>query len=440
MISFCFILRPSSKPERPGSLTLRIIYHRKIKSVTLSGCRLHTWEWNKETQSIIYPVDDTTRSSFLKTVEQKVESEKTLISNYISEFDKRGQYSIDDIIFLYRKKIKNDKLLDYTELLALELEHNGQERTARAYRTTTRSLVAFNKGADIPLCHINSHLIKSFETYLRNIGKMPNTISYYMRNLRAIYNKAIASRHVVNSTGEKPFSGVYTGVDNTRKRALTEDELKSFYSLDFAGMLKSEKSKPRPYKRVKNLVYAWQLFFFSLYARGMCFVDLAYLRKDNIKDGVIKYCRKKTGRQVEVKITTELQNIINSFSGKVKHSDYVFPIIRDNSKNVRVQYENGLRLQNYHLKMLSRLAGIHSISTHVARHTWATIGKRENVPLRVLSECLGHTSEKTTLIYMGSLDNSILDKANDHITSVITRLQSRIGAYLTLSCRNKVFE
>ena len=419
MTSISFVLRTSSKVDSPGSLAMRIIHCREVKSITLSGYRLFPHEWNQNTQSVVYPPDNPERSSYLKTVEWKIKSEKALVGDYVKELDIRGHYCTDDIISLYRQKSNSSKLLGYTGLLARELEQRGQERTARAYRTVANGLIAFNKGVDIPLHQINSHLIKSFEMSLKEKGRLPNTISYYMRNLRAIYNKAIESKYVVNITGEKPFAGVYTGTTKTMKRALSLDELKSLHSLDFARLLKEEKPESQKHSRIDKLYFAWRLFFFCFYTRGMCFIDLAYLRKDNIKDGVIQYCRKKTGQQVEIKITADIQKIIDSFAPDVKYSPYVFPIIKDNRRSARLQYESALRLQNRRLLLLSGLACTRSFSTHVSRHTWATIGKRANVPLQVISECLGHASEKTTLIYMGLLDNSILDEANDLITSTI---------------------
>ena len=433
MTSINFVLRPSSKAgDHPGSLILRIIHCRQVKNVTLSDCRLYANEWDNETQSIVYSGDDFERSSFLKTVERKLENERALVSDYIAELARRGQYSAEDVVCLFRKKSSNDKLLGYTELLAKELERSDRERTARAYRTVIRRFVAFNKGGDIPLCQINTFLIKSFETHLKNCGKKPNTISYYMRNLRAIYNKAIDSKHITNHNWEKPFAGVYTGVDKTRKRALSAEELKSLHFFDFVTMFKEGNAELLSRKHIDGLYFAWRLFFFCFYARGMCFVDLAYLRKSNISQGTINYYRKKTGQQVVVKITEELQKIIDSFAGEVKYSDYVFPIIKGNSKKPRQQYENGLRLQNRRLKMLSKLVGISPLSTHVSRHTWATIGKRENVPLRVISECLGHSSEKTTLIYLGLLDNSVLDEANDLVTSIIANPHATMSRELVL--------
>ena len=421
MPSINFVLRPSSRVDAPGSLTLRVIHCRKVKSVTLSGCRLYPAEWNQCEESIIYPPDNLERSLYLKGAELKIRSEKALLKDYIADLNRQGQYGVDDILSLYRKKSSSDKLLGYAELLAIELEQQGQERTARAYRTVAKGLIAYNKGEDIPLYQINARLIKAFEIHLRDKGKLPNTISYYMRNLRAIYNKAISSKHLVNITGEKPFAGVFTGTTKTMKRALSVDELKNLYSLDFADMLKTAAPKSQDRAGLERLSVAWRLFFFCFYARGMCFIDLAYLRKDNIHSGVLRYCRKKTGQQVEIKITSELQQIIDSFANEVKGTPYLFPVIKDNGKNSRLQYENGLRLQNRRLKALSRLAGIRSVSTHVSRHSWATIGKQENVPLRVISECLGHTSEKTTLIYLGLLDNTVLDQANELVTSVIVR-------------------
>ena len=421
MPSVNFILRPSSVVDSPGSLTLRIIHCRMVKSVVLSGCRLYPHEWDQGDECIVYPLDNPERLSYLKNIELKISNEKVLINDYITELENQGHYSVEDLLSLYRKKSSSDKLLGYAQLLSIELEQHGQERTARAYRTVARGLIAYNRGIDIPLYQINSSLIKSFEKHLRDKGKLPNTISYYMRNLRAIYNKAINSKHAVNLTGENPFATVFTGITKTMKRALSLDELQSLRSFDLGDMLKSEGLQLRERIRLERLYFSWRLFFFCFYARGMCFIDLAYLRKDNIHAGVLRYCRKKTGQQVEIRITAELQKIIDSFANDVKYSPYLFPIIKDDGKNSRRQYESGLRLQNHRLKTLSHLAHIRMITTHVSRHTWATIGKQENVPISVISECLGHTSEKTTLIYLGLLDNTVLDEANDRVTSAIAR-------------------
>lgn len=144
---------------------------------------------------------------------------------------------------------------------------------------------------------------------------------------------------------------------------------------------------------------------------------------------MIRYVRKKTGQQIEVKVTPEMQSIIDSFSADVRHSSYVFPIIRDAGKSARLQYETALRMQNHRLKKLAAIAGTsRTLSTHWARHTWASIGKQNNLPVRVISECLGHTSEKTTRIYLDLLDNKLLDAANETVLSAIPEAAPKDGA------------
>ena len=423
MTSLTLVYRPSTKEgHHPGSLSLRIVHHRRNKTVILSGCRIFNEEWDKAGQRLIYPHNDPARASYLREVDARIKSSMNLLSGVISELQKKGRYTVEDILSLFREKKDENKLSGYASRLSRELEKRGQYRTSRAYRTVARGLVKFNKGEDIPLKHINACLIKDFELFLHDKGCSPNTLSYYMRNLRAIYNKAIAEHRVFPHPDGAPFSSVFTGVTRTMKRALTVDEVKSLHNLDLCGLLHSQPPFSREYETLKGLYDAQRYFTFCFDARGMCFVDLAYLLKSNIRSGVLRYVRKKTGQQIEVRLTDEMRDIISSFSDETSCTPYVFPIIRDPDKNARIQYENGLRIQNARLKKLASLAGIKKpLSTHWARHSWANIGKQENIPLRVISECLGHTSERTTLIYLDQLDNSLLDAANERITSVILR-------------------
>lgn len=427
MTSINLVLRPSLKPGRCwGSLTLRLIHKRQVKSITLKGCSLFTDEWDKDKQMINYSSDEPYRADYLHQVEETLKYEIDKLRYCLSILEKQGRYSVDDLIRLYRQSKNEDKLSAYVENLACEMEQCGQLRTAKAYRTVTRGLVAFNGNKDISLEHINARLVKDFETHMRNLGRLPNTISYYMRNLRAIYNKAVGEKRIVRHRDEKPFLGVYTGVTRTMKRALSLEEVKKFCALDFYALLKNEKYGTRERAHIENLEVASRYFHFSFYSRGMCFVDLARLKKSNIRGGVLRYVRKKTGRQIEVRITEQMQTIIDSFATQVKNSAYVFPIIHiertksGNNRETRLQYETALRTQNNRLKELAVLAGIDkNLSTHVARHSWATIGKQQNLPLQVICECLGHSSEKITQIYLNQLNNTVLDEANQRVALAV---------------------
>jgi len=371
-------------------------------------------EWDSFRQQIVHQNQD--REFYLCQVADYLQQSKHLFEQTIGFLEKDGGYGLQEIISHFRFSITDISLKSFVRQLSGELIRLGQERTARAYWTVTCGIIEFNNGRDIPLSHINCFLIRSYERSLKERGKRLNTISFYMRNLRAIYNKAIRKGYI-EAKHENPFLEVYTGVDKTRKRALSAEEIQRLHDLEFSDFLNSKKkmdiSNPGLYK-------AWRIFFFCFHTRGMSFVDMAYLRKDNIHGDIIRYYRKKTGQLIEVKITPKLQLLIDSFAGDVKSSPYLFPIIRDNNKSKRLCYESGLRQQNRSLKTLAVKAGINrALSTHVSRHSWATMAKKENLPIWVISESLGHSNEKTTYTYLASLDRSVLDQANEIVSAAI---------------------
>lgn len=414
------VLRPSVRGgHHPGSLSLRLIHNRQVKTITLRGCRIYPEEWNKTMQEVIYPENNPRRTASLESLEHRINDEIELLNTHLETLQKQGRYNVEDLVKLYRQRQDASKLSGYTETLVNVLEHRKQHRLASAYLTVTRRLIKFNNDVDIPLTQINNHLIKDFEQYLKDEGKMPNTISYYMRNLRAIFNKAVGEKRIAKPR-ENPFAGVYMGVTKTMKRSLSLDEVKTLHDLNLGKAVEETKPESKERETLENLYHANSYFGFCFYARGMSFIDLAYLRKENIKDGFIRYVRKKTGQQIEVRITPEIQAIIDRFAGEVKHTPYVFPLIRDNNKDAYKQYETALRIQNSRLKKVAELAGLNKpISTHWARHSWATAAKQKNLPITVISEGLGHTSEKTTQIYLDSLENSVLDAANEIIISAV---------------------
>lgn len=421
MATLKFFLRRSTRGNsHAGSLCARIIHSRRIKVLTCP-LKLYPDEWNEQSQRVILPDEDTGRYLHLCKVADTLCNYTSQFEEVVEKLERSGRYSLDDIVDGYRSRRSLINLYGFAEQQSRSMIRAGQERTARAYRTVCRGFISFNKGRDIPLRHINACMIKEFETYLKDRGKAMNTISYYMRILRAIYWKAIREK-LIEPKRENPFEGVFTGFQQTRKRALSIDQLRALNNLDFSSILEQEEMTKQEQQYDRGLYTCWRYFFFCFHARGMSFVDMAYLRKENIRQGVISYYRKKTGQKIEVTVTPILQRIIDSFVPEVRNSPYLFPVIRDVHKPVRRQYETGLRLQNSRLKKLSVLAGTdQKLSTHVSRHSWATVGKKQNLPLWVISEGLGHSSEKMTYTYLASFDRSTLDNANEQIAMAIIK-------------------
>ncbi len=284
----------------------------------------------------------------------------------------------------------------------------GRLGTTRNYERTLRSFRMF-VGEDIPFADVTQLLLVDYENWLRERGVMRNSSSFYMRNLRSILNKAAGVGAVM---ARNLFRDVYTGVDSTRKRAAGEDLVLRLLRLDL--------------RHSAALALARDLFVFSYCTRGMAFVDVAYLRKEDIRDGVISYVRRKTGQRLTVGLEPCMELIINRYCVETAGSPYVFPIVA--SEDPSVAYEQYRIALNYHNRKLKRLAAMLgesvNLSTYTARHTWATAARNHNVPLSVISAGMGHSSEKTTQIYLAALDESVIDKANRGILGKINSVVS----------------
>lgn len=175
------------------------------------------------------------------------------------------------------------------------------------------------------------------------------------------------------------------------------------------------------------LAFSRDMFIFSYCTRGMAFVDIAYLKKEDVSGGILSYVRHKTGQRLTVRIEPLIEEIIERYEPLVHNSPYLFPIITSNDPEEAFrQYQTALGYHNRKLKKLGKLTGenLH-LSSYTARHSWATVARKHNVPLSVISAGMGHTSEKTTLIYLDSVENSLIDKANEEILEALCRNVSK---------------
>ena len=284
------------------------------------------------------------------------------------------------------------------------LQSTGRLGTARNYTRTLNSFAGFLGGKDPLLRSFNEQLVEDYQTYLKLRGVMRNTASFYMRILRAVYNKAVRQSLIRQKF---PFRNVYTGIDRTRKRAVDERVLERMNRLDL--------------RHSASLELARDLFVFSYCTRGMSFVDMAYLRKTDVKNGVIRYTRHKTNQQLIVQIEPCMQQIIERYRQQSHDSPYVFPmLISDDPQKAYIQYQNSLNYYNRLLKKLSGLLNLkYGLSSYSARHSWATAARNHNVPLSVISAGMGHNSERTTQIYLSMLENSTIDVANQGIIAAL---------------------
>ena len=287
------------------------------------------------------------------------------------------------------------------------LTSEGRLGTARNYTRTLNSFSAFLGGTDLPFAAFTEPLVEEYNAYLVRRGVVRNTVSFYMRILRAVYNRAVRQRLTEQSF---PFSGVYTGIDHTRKRAVEERLIGRLRNLDLSES--------------DALALARDLFIFSYCTRGMSFVDMAFLRKRDLSGGEINYVRRKTGQLMTVHLETCMREIVRRYEWRTRNTPYVFPLLTaEEPGRAYSQYQIALNYYNRQLKRLSQLLGLEEgLSSYASRHSWATAARNHRVPITVISAGMGHTSERTTRIYLSSLESSVIDCANRKILSALTRI------------------
>jgi site-specific recombinase XerD len=397
MTSIKIKFRPSSVEGKEGGIFFQIIHNRVVRQLN-TDYRVFASEWDAEAECIIV---NETRANILCSIKERLEWDYARLKNVIRQLENDNiRFTADDVITAFHRLTKETSLFNFMHGVIAQLKQLDKVRTSETYTATLKSFMAFREEQDVPLDGITSDLMLLYEAHLKARDVRMNTISFYMRNLRAVYNRAVEKGLTPQNN---PFRHVYTGVDKTVKRAIPIKSIKALKELDLS-------LKP-------SLDFARDMFLFSFYTRGMSFIDMDYLKKSDLKNGILTYRRRKTGQELTIKWEKCMDEIIAKYPKN--ETDFLLPIITMQS-NERKQYDNALHLVNYHLKDISEMLRLQRpLTMYVARHSWASAAKAKNVPLSVISEGMGHDSEATTQIYLASLETSVVDKANKMILGLL---------------------
>ena len=399
MTSVKLKFRPSTKEGKEGTIYYQIIHDRQIRQIK-SGLKIYNDEWSLSKSNIQSSSASERRALYLSTSIDRTKIALRRLECIVKTFEGR-MYSVDDIVAAYEQPHKGRTLYEFMLEVIFRYKELGKLRTAETYFATLCSFVTFREGEDISLKLIDSDLLEGYEAHLKRKESALNTISFYMRKLRAVYNRAVDKGII---SGQNPFKRVYTSIEKTPKRAIPLKDISKLKELELAHL--------------PDIEFARDIFLFSFYTRGMSFVDIAYLRKKDLRNGELTYMRRKTGQRLQIKWEKCMEELVQKYN--CDSSDYLLPIITNIEKDLRQQYTDGMRKVNRNLKKVVELAGIDcNLTMYVARHSWASAAKSKNVPLSVISEGMGHDSEATTQIYLASLENSVIDKANKLILKSI---------------------
>lgn len=393
MASIKVKFRPSTVTDREGTIYYQVIHERKVRQL-LTSYHVFPSEWD-EKRSMVTTSQKSERKSFIQSIRERIRWDVERLVKIDRKLDSNGlAYTADDVIDEFNRYSHEYTLFNFMEGIIAKLKHNGKIRTAETYKATLNSFKKFRQDEDIMLDCLNSEVMEAYEAWHHNRGVTPNTISFYTRILRAVYNRAVENEVIENRS---PFRHVYTGIDKTVKRALPLEVIKKIKGMDLSLNA--------------ALDFARDMFMMSFYLRGMSFIDMAYLKMSDLKSGYITYRRRKTGQQLTIEWTNDMQLVLDKYPEN--ESDYLLPIIKTVGINERCTYRNVGYNINRGLKQISQMLNLNfRLTMYVARHSWASAAKAKSVPLSVISEGMGHDSEATTQIYLASLDTSAVDRAN----------------------------
>lgn len=319
-----------------------------------------------------------------------------------------------------RKNAKDDLRLYIPEVIGM-LKREGKFPAMHVYACTLRSYEKFcaeerhpkNVTASLSMQEIfTPERLKEYEDWLAGQQSSPNTISTYMRTLQAVYNRWMSP----GIEGYNPvlFKDVYTKVESRTKRALTAEQMEQLRNTDFSVLTLRQQQ-----------VLTYFLLMFML--RGMPFIDLAHLRKSDLRNRRITYRRHKTGKLMVVDVPPDAMRLLQKYRDKTD-SEYLFPLLHGGlfMEEHHHRYQETLRHFNRELARLMKqlLPGV-SVSSYTARHTWATLAYHSGVPVGLISQSLGHSSIRVTMTYLKPFDAEVIDRINRQVISLVKKSKKK---------------
>lgn len=301
-----------------------------------------------------------------------------------------------------------------------ELRNEARWGTAHIYQATAKSFLTFLSSTDLPLSQLTPALLKAYEEHLRQQGRSWNTVSTYMRALRALYNRGVDRKWV--PVVPRLFERVYTGTRVERKRAIPAGEM---------NLLLQEAGKSAAYSTLtRERLVTCRIFCLMFLLRGIPFVDLVHLRKVDYAEGCITYRRQKTGRLLSVIVCPEARKLLDVLVSIEASSPYLLPLMHGSGGDEQgyKEYQSILRRLNGSLKLLAEQLGLSSsLSSYTARHTWATMAYYCEIHTGIISEAMGHSSISITETYLKPFLEERIDVANREVIAYVHREGRAVG-------------
>ena len=404
MITSVKLMLNKSRILNNGSypLVFQVIHNRR-KKLLYTGYRMKEEVFDELEGKIMNGVSSTFTATEVVKMNRELRKMRNQIDIRIRQLERtREEFAVEDI--LTQNAFGTGKpqfyLLRYINAQIERKQELKKVGMAAAYKSTRSSLAKFIGRPDVRMSEVDLAFVRRYEDFLYSNGASGNTVSYYLRNLRSLYNQAVTDGY--HPRGEYPFAKAQTRPAKTVKRALSRTDMQNLADLNL-------ENEP-------ELEFTRDLYLFSFYAQGMAFVDIVLLKKTDICNGVLTYSRHKSKQLIRIVVTPQMQGVIDKYNTE---NEYLFPIISGEYASGYQKYRLALGRINRHLKKIAVVADIKvPLTTYTARHTWATLARDYGAPISVISAGLGHTSEEMTRVYLKDFDVSMLNQVNSIVTNL----------------------
>ncbi len=409
-ISYKFILdkrRKSVGNRYP--IKLRVYQNREFKEITLN-IKVEAQHWDDKIQEVTYSDPD------YKQYNAKISSLKSKVQNALlmAELGSNIEFNMADVINIIKPSNKPDtikrlQVFEFGEILVIQLKQQGRIGNSIVYSCALAKLKSYNKNLPLYFEDIDFKFLEDFNTSMLSEGIKINTISNYLRTLRAIFNRAIKEGLIDYKF--YPFNRYKIKSERTINRAMTLEEMKAIISVKFPPNT--------------NMWHYQNLFILSFCLIGINFSDLLTLKANNIIDGRLVFKRKKTKKIYSIKLQTETIERFRPYvnSDLQKNNDLILPFLKNTANPIQVKNEIGLVIHstNENIKKIASMVGIRKdITTYYARYSWANIAKSLGFSKDMIAEALGHEyGNKVTGIYLDQYDNELIDKMNETVINAL---------------------
>lgn len=382
------------------------IRHAGRTETLISSYRLKPECFDEDTGRVRCQAGEISRNT-ARRINGTLQRTTLLLRQRIALLDASGlPYSVDEICegFDFQGETAPRDLFVFFRIQTAMKAARHKYASQQLYAATLHALQQYTGKPKYPFRDLSREFTAGFLEYLGQRGLAAGTISKYMAILHTVCLRASCQGTEINR--ERLFTGLHAAVGRSAKRAVDKSVLARIARLRLDNQ--------------PSLKYASDLFLFSFFAQGMSLVDILHLKEENIQNGQIRYARAKCGTRICLGITPQMRGIIDAYHTTDSRDEYLFPTLRGLQNGSTVEYRAyraALRATNRALSKISEMLHLDvPLTTYVARHTWATNAKKSRIPLPVIQEALGHTSIRTTEIYLQQFETQMIEQINERIT------------------------